>query len=211
MAERVPAARGVDCVLVAVDGVDGAGKTVFADELAARLRSSGRAAIRVSVDDFHHPRAIRHRRGRDSLEGFWLDTYDYPALRERVLIPLGRGGSPRFRRASHDLVTDEYVRPPVEQAPPAAVVVVDGLFLHRDELIGCWDLSIFLRVPFPVSVARMAVRDGTAPDPGHPSVRRYVEGQQLYFAACVPWERADLVVDNTDLAAPELVRSGSGR
>ena len=211
VAEQVPAARGADCVLVAVDGVDGAGKTVFADELAARLRAAGRAALRVSADDFHTPKAIRHRRGRDSPVGFWLDSYDYPALRERVLVPLGRGGSRRFRRASHDLATDEYVRPPVEQAPPGAVVVIDGLFLHRDELAGGWDLSIFLRVPFAVSVARMAARDGTDPDPEHPSVRRYVEGQRRYFAACAPEERADLVVDNSDLAAPVLIRPGSGR
>lgn len=196
---------------MAVDGVDGAGKTVFAGELAACLRSAGRAVVCISADDFHHPRAIRHRRGRDSPEGFWLDTYDYAALRERVLVPLGPGGSRRYRRASHDLATDLFVHPPEEQAPPGAVVILDGLFLHRDELVAGWDLSIFLRVPFTVSVPRMAERDGTEPDPDHPSVARYVQGQQRYFAACAPEERADLVVDNSDLAAPRLLRSGSGR
>jgi uncharacterized protein len=29
-----------------------------------------------------------------------------------------------------------------------------------------------------------------------------VEGQRLYFAACRPWTRASLVIDNNDLAAP---------
>ena len=48
--------------LVAVDGVDGAGKTTFCDELASVLRAQGRAVVRASVDDFHHPRAIRWRR-----------------------------------------------------------------------------------------------------------------------------------------------------
>jgi uridine kinase len=37
-------------VRVAVDGVDGAGKTTFADELAACLTSGDRQIIRASVD-----------------------------------------------------------------------------------------------------------------------------------------------------------------
>jgi uridine kinase len=165
---------------------------------------------------------VRHRRGRESAEGFWLDSYDYASLDRDVLTPLGPGGSRHYRHAAHDLATDRVVSPPPRHAAPGAVVVLDGLFLHRDGLADRWDLSIFLRVPFDVSVARMARRDGTEPDPGHPSVARYVHGQRRYFAACTPWQRADLVVDNTDPHAPALlvarpllparhVRCGGGR
>ncbi len=187
---------------VGIDGVDGTGKTVFADDLAATLRAAGRAVIRVSADDFHNVRAVRHRLGHDSPQGFWLDSYNYPALRNRVLAPLGPGGSRRYQAACHDLETDQRIDPPAEEAPPGAVVVLDGLFVHRDELAGIWDLSVFLDVPFAVSVARMATRDGSHPDPDHPSLARYVGGQRLYFAACQPWQRADLVVNATDLDAP---------
>lgn len=83
-------------------------------------------------------------------------------------------------------------------------VAVDGLFLHRDELADAWDVSVFLDVPFTVSVPRGAARDGGEPDPVHPSNARYVEGNRLYFAACAPWERATVVVDNTDLARPRI-------
>jgi uridine kinase len=102
----------------------------------------------------------------------------------------------------HDVGSDAVLDLPWLVAPGGAVVVVDGLFLHRDELVGCWDFSIFLAAPFAVTVGRMARRDGSHPDPGHPSVARYVEGQRLYFAACRPWERADLVIDNSDLDRP---------
>lgn len=74
VAEAVPG-PGVDAaVRVAVDGVDGAGKTVFADQLGDVLTALGRPVIRASVDDFHRPRAERYRRGRDSPIGFWLDS-----------------------------------------------------------------------------------------------------------------------------------------
>ena len=44
-------------IRVAIDGVDGAGKTVMADALAPLVIAKGRQVIRASVDDFHHPRA----------------------------------------------------------------------------------------------------------------------------------------------------------
>ena len=91
----VPPLLGDGCVPVGIDGGDGSGKTTFADDLAAVLRSVGRAAARVSVDDFHNPREVRYRRGRTSPSGFWLDSFDYDRLREYVLAPLGPGGSRR--------------------------------------------------------------------------------------------------------------------
>jgi uridine kinase len=86
------------------------------------------------------------------------------------------------------------------------VLVVDGLFLHRDELAGAWDLSVFLDVPFTATAQRMALRDGTHPDPDHPDLRRYVEAQRIYFAACAPQKRATVLVDNTDFYRPRIVR-----
>jgi uridine kinase len=196
VAALVPAAVGEDCVRVAVDGVDGAGKTTFARVLAAALRRRGRPVVQVSVDDFHQPRAVRHARGRSSPEGFWLDSFDYARLLSDVLVPLGPGGSRRFRPAAHELATDRVLEPPTQIAAPASVVVVDGLFLHRDELVQHWSFSVFLEVPFAVSVARVAARDGTSAAPDHSDNLRYVGGQQLYFAACEPWSRASLVIDH---------------
>ncbi|SEQ20552.1 uridine kinase [Lentzea albida] len=195
VADLLPA-RG----LVAVDGVDGAGKTTFCDDLTRVLRARGREVVRASVDDFHHPRAIRWARGKASPEGFFLDSYDYERFVSHLLVPFAAGEP--FRRASHDLATDEYVDAPAEVAPPSALLLVDGIFLHRDELVGRWDFSVFLHVEFAVSVARMAKRDGSPPDPDDPRNRRYVEGQRLYLARCDPAARADLVIDHNAHRSP---------
>ena len=215
VAALVPQSGGQDCVRVAVDGADGAGKTTFADELATGLDELGRAVVRVSVDDFHSVREVRYRRGRTSPEGYWLDSYDYARLRADVLDPLGPGGTRRYRRAAHDLDTDAELRPPEEVAPPGAVLVLDGIFLHRDGLAELWDLSVWLAVPFTVTASRMAVRDGSDPDPEHPSMTRYVEGQRRYLAACAPVSRADVVIDNTLPQSPVLLstprQGGVGR
>lgn len=196
---------------VGVDGVDGAGKSTFARELAEALRLLGRPVVELSVDDWHRPRAQRHARGPQSPEGFWLDSFDYGRLLAECLGPLGPGGTRRYRAAGHDLRSDRLLFDDPVAAPEGAAVVVDGLFLHRAELEGAFDLTVFVDVPFEVSAARMAVRDGSPPDPAHPDLRRYVEAQRTYFAECSPRERADLVVDNTELDAPYLVESALDR
>lgn len=207
IANRVGAARAVR---VAVDGVDGSGKTIFADELAAVLRQPGREAVRVSIDGFHHPRQRRYQRGRTSPEGFWLDSYDYPRFIAGVIVPFSDGGDRRYLPAVHDVATDTPLEARHETAAPDAVLVVDGIFLHRDELVGCWDFSVYLRAGFDTTFARMSRRDGCPADPDDPQNRRYRVGQQLYLDACDPESRADAVVDNTDPASPWLVAGRRG-
>ncbi|GAA0897513.1 uridine kinase [Virgisporangium aurantiacum] len=187
---------------VGIDGPDASGKTFFADGLAATLRERGRPVVRVSVDDFHHVRAVRYRLGRASPEGFWLHAFDYGRLRTDVLDPLAPGGSRRYRPRAHDLATDAVLHPEPIIAPPGAVVIVDGLFLHRDELRAAFDLTVFLDVPFEVTAQRLAHRDGIV----GPDLHRYVEAQRIYFAACAPRARATILIDNTDPAIPRLIR-----
>jgi uridine kinase len=198
---RLPAGR---VVRVAVDGIDGAGKTCFADELAQRLVGCGRVPIRASVDGFHHPAAVRYQRGRRSPDGFYRDSYDYALLAEVLLNPLGPAGDRRYLPRIHDVTTDQPVPPRPETAEPDSILVFDGIFLHRPELIGYWDYSVFLDVPFAVSAARMAGRDHTDPDPAAPANHRYVAGQQIYLTECRPQEQATIVIDNTDLSARSI-------
>jgi uridine kinase len=199
----VPAAPGV--LRVAIDGVDGAGKTTFADELAEALAPSGRETIRASVDGFHHPKAARYRLGRHSPEGFFLDSYNYDELRARLLEPLGPGGSGTYRTAAFDHRLDGPVTSPARRADAGAILVLDGIFLHRPELRRYWDYSIFLDVPFDISIPRGAQRGEGSPDPHAPENRRYVEGQRLYLHDCEPKRRASLIIDNEVLASPRIL------
>jgi uridine kinase len=207
VAHRIPVLGEGGCPRVAIDGPDGSGKTTFADALAATVAALGRAVVRVSLDDFHNLRAIRYRQGPDSPDGFWRDSYNYARFHRDVLDPFRPGGSRRYRPAAHDLATDLLLDPEPRVARPGSVLIVDGLFLHRDELTTDWDLSVFLDVPFTETARRMALRDGSDPDPAHPSLRRYVEAQRIYFRACDPHRRADILIDNRDVDAPRIVRS----
>jgi uridine kinase len=202
---RYPAGR----VIVAVDGLDGAGKTVFADGLAEVFAETGDAVFRADADGFHRPRSERYARGRHSPEGFYRDSYDYATFRRVLIDPFRDGaqtaGSTGFQLAAFDVVRDAPVESQWVTAPLDAVLIVDGDFLNRPELQDLWDWSIWLDVPFDMAFARMAVRDGSDPDPDAPSNARYRQGQELYLNEARPREAASVIVDNTDLAHPRIV------
>lgn len=198
--EHVPSQHRV---LVGIDGVDASGNSTFAAALARSI--SSRPVVVVHLDDFLNPSSVRHRRGRHSPEGFWLDTYNYEAIHTNVLEPLRASGHGRYRAASYEPGSDQTVLAPERQAADDALVLIEGMFVHRDELRDLWDYSIFLDVPFNETARRTGERDGSHPDPEHESMRRYVGGQQLYFTAAHPWERASLVIDNSTPTHPRVI------
>ena len=187
--------------LVAVDGPDGAGKTVLAAELTGLVPG----AVAASLDDFHHPRAHRHARGRTG-ETVWERSFDVEAVRRELLDPWRRGAGSAYRRRWHDLTTDAQVDEPQRVVPADGVLVVDGVFAQRPELAEAWDLVVYVHADDAERIARMAARDGVPDDPHHPDQRRYLDAQAIYRERCHPEERAGVLVDNTDPRHPRLVR-----
>src|SRR5258708_21140680 len=154
--ESVPAAHPLR---VAVDGPPAVGKTTLADELVLLRRDRGREVIRATAESFHLPRAQRYRRGEFSPEGCYRASFDYGALRRVLLDPLGPGGDRRYQHAVYDMGTDTALSQPVATASADAVLLLDGVFLLRPELIDRWDLRIFVSAAFERALDRGRVRD----------------------------------------------------
>ncbi|SEH02257.1 uridine kinase [Nonomuraea solani] len=215
LAEAIRSVTVAHPLRVAIDGPPAAGKTTLADELAVVLRAQDRDVIRATIDDFLVPRAQRYRRGRYSAEGCYFDAHDHAALCRVLLDPLGPGGDRRFRHAVYDRDSDTPSSPPVTTAPADAVLLFDGVFLLRPELIGRWDLRIFVSVPFERTIDRARDR-GTAPagstadtastagtaDIERSWRNRYIPSQKLYFATARPTDHADIIVYNDQLQRP---------
>ncbi len=193
-------------VRVGVDGVGASGKTTLADELAARLAESGRDVIRASIDGFHHPRPHRIRRGADSVEGYYHDSFNYPAVCEEILQPLGPDGERRVRRAVYDFRVEQPVDSPIETVAADAILIFDGMFLFRDELNWHWDYRIFTHADFDVTLERAIERDlslfGSEEEIRRRYASRYIPGQQMYLDLVQPVDKADVVLHNNDPAIP---------
>lgn len=209
IAARIASIRRPCPVRVGIDGIDAAGKTTLADELAAALVPRGRPVIRASLDGFHRPRAERYGRfGPLSPDGFYLDAFDYAAIRAVLLRPLGPAGDRRYRRAIFDVERDAPLAPEWLTAADDAILLADGVFALRPELAAAWDFRIFVAIAPATSLARALVRDlallGSAEAVRERYERRYLPAQARYLATVRPHDLADAVVGNDDPARPTL-------
>jgi uridine kinase len=197
---------------VGIDGVDTAGKTRLAHELALLLQGAGREVLRASIDGFHLPRQVRYRAGRDSPEGYYLDSFNYPVLRETLLEPLGPGGSREVRTACFEHRLDVPVYPPWITVGEHTVLIFDGVFLQRPELVDVWDYTIFVQIDVETMLQRALVRDGISMG-GRLEARRryttrYIPAQMKYIDTCHPDARANVILKNDDIDCPELKFKG---
>lgn len=197
-------------VRVAVDGITASGKTTLARELTAAVVARGRSAAHLSMDGFHNPRAVRHRQGRDSADGYYLDAYDFAGFSRLVLEPLGPGGDLRYRERIIDLRSDTLLDEPPVTAPDDLVLVVDGSFLQRELE---WDEVVFVDTPFSVARERGTRRDaellGGLEQAERAFDQRYHAASRRYLNEIGPADRASVVVANEDVANPVLLRIGS--
>ena len=208
LAGRIGAIVRSHPVRVAVDGRTASGKTTLADEVGAALHAGGRQVIRTSVDGFHRPRAERYRRGRLSAEGYLDDARDWHAIRRLLLDPLGPGGNLIYRTASFDLEQDQPLEQAGQRAHPDAILVVDGTFLQRPELVDGWDLTVFVDVSEKIAIRRGVARDsaglGGKEQAREAHTRRYQPAFAIYEARVAPKDRAPIVVGNDDFDRPGM-------
>lgn len=218
MSRKAIISRIVDAILsvehthplrVAIDGVDAAGKTSLANELVEPLKASGRDVIKASLDGFHNPRELRYRMGEDSPEGYFFDSFNHEALITSLLKPLGPDGNLDYQTSVFNFQSDTQTSPPAIHASPDSILIFDGIFLLRPELVNYWDFSIFVAIDFDVSIERASQRDqylfGSAEEVRKRYWKRYVPGQRIYLQTCQPKKHADIIIDNNDFMHPRII------
>lgn len=194
---------------VAIDGSAAAGKTMLADELATSLRGRGRDVIRASIEGFLRPRIERYRRGPESAQGCYEDSFDYDRLRVELLRPLGEPSSRLYRTEIYDRRTDQPVDSEQMEASADAILLFDGVFLLRPELVDAWDFRVFISVASEEIIRRARIRDAEvygSPDDAERWFRaRYLPSQRHYRGTVRPAELADVVLENDDPSRPGVL------
>lgn len=186
---------------VGIDGMSCAGKTTFADRLGEVIRTrSDYRILRPSVDGFHRPRSERYRQGEYSAKGYYEDTFDYDAIRARLLEPLNGDTFPvRCLQASFDYRVDRPAEEAVE-VPRRTILLFEGVSLFRPELDSWWDERILLKISFETAIIRALKRDqellGSAQNILAKYERRYNPAWEIYERLANPEAKADIVIDN---------------
>ena len=91
--------------------------------------------IRSTTDSFHRPRDVRPERGLTAADGYFLDSHQLDRIVSELLIPFQQGAD-EVLISAFDEPTDTTLES-VVGVPSNAVLVFDGLFLHRESSQTC--------------------------------------------------------------------------
>ena len=195
-------------VRVGIDGLSASGKTIFADELGEVLQEDGKKVVRAGLDGFHNPPEIRHRQGPMSVEGYVEDSFDYAAVREKVLRPLGPGGDGRYAPEIFDHQKGEAQTVELKDAPEDAFLLFEGVMLFRKELVDFFDFRVLVMCSVVVILERAKVRDiehfGNIETLLEKYEKRFLPGQKKYLSENQPAQVADIVFFNDDPEFPTI-------
>ena len=189
---------------IAIDGVDAAGKTIFAAKLTKALRERKHSVIEASMDGFHNPQIIRYRMGRDSPEGYYRDSFNIKAVKTLLVEPLKEGNL--YQTQVFDYKIDQTTPFDGSLAEPGSILVFEGVFSLRPELRTLWDYKIYLDITPEESMRRGIDRDPGGKEETESRYRiRYLPGQELYKAEAKPRLVADIIVDYNNPEEPRIL------
>jgi uridine kinase len=202
--------RSSGSLLIALSGIDGSGKGYTADLLRRALERRKIRTALVHADDWLSPR--RQRFGSPpTARHFYENSFRFDAMFSEVVTPLRRdrgidvtltlGGRSGFLRRQSYRFSD------------VDVVLLEGIFLLRRELLPNYDRTIWIDCTFRTALERALRRnqEGLSPEQLQREYRTlYFPAQHHHATRDAPRERAGLVVLNDHrLAAAERVSEGA--
>jgi len=177
-------------VVIAIDGPSCSGKSILAT--AVSLRSGGSV---VEGDDFYRsslPTLTVSQREAMSDDAVVDAVIDWERLRDQALLPLRARQAATFQPYDWD-ADDGRVAPP-KTIPPADLIIVEGVYAARPELVDLVDITVYLGVDPQTRARRYAERNN---DPGW--ARFWERGEAYYFRAIRPLASFNLQLDDQDL------------
>ena len=200
-----------DRALVAIDGLDGSGKSQFARALAEACEAEGEPTAVLRVDDFRRPLGPLPS-GADEAAIYYERYYDFAAL-DACLAQFFAGAPsafvPRFDPAREIVDGQQELR-----WGGTRLAILEGVFVLRATNVTRAPL-IVLEVSEAEARRRVLARDQGRGRPvevvEHRMENRYFPAQRRYRTEFDPARRADVVIDNELWDAPRIVRCESAR
>jgi phosphoglycolate phosphatase-like HAD superfamily hydrolase/uridine kinase len=191
---------GKACV-IGISGIDGAGKTTFAEALEKYVKAKNYPTQLIRLDDFHNPKAVRYA-GSDQADNYYNKSFDINTIIEKLLQPIQQKQIVSLKMTTLDWRTDKYENVQNYDINPDTFVIFEGVFLFRQELALFIDLKVFLDIPFEESKKRAVIRDATADLSKYDT--KYHPAQRKYLSEYPPAKVADIVIDNSNWEYPRV-------
>lgn len=178
--------------LVAIDGLSGAGKTTLVEQ----LRGTAPNEVVLHIDDFIVERHRRYETEQSEAMEYYELQWDVDLLVETLFKPL-REGQTNLTLPYYERDRDKIVMRPLEVAVDA-LILIEGIFLLRDEWRAYFDYVVYLDCPQEVRYKRVLNRDtyiGNLSERLAKYERRYWPGEAHYLETVDPKSHADHTVE----------------
>ena len=177
--------------IVAIDGLSGSGKTTLARKLKGDLED----VTLIHIDDHITERKRRYDTGCEEWFEYYQLQWDTECIKERLFE--------RLRSGERELFLPFYNREKdcseMKQLSlmPGAIVLVEGVFLLREEWRSFYDFVIFLDCPRVVRNKRVLMRDtyiGDLSERLKKYQNRYWKAEDYYLESQVPFQSAHIIL-----------------
>ena len=184
--------------ILGVDGIGCSGKTVLSDKLNETLQGYNLRIQVLHIDDFIVQKAERDDTSKRTLaENYYEIQFRYDYLKDTILTPMRKGKGGFVEAEFYDLSTDSYNVNQVNLFPD--ITILEGVFLHRPELDGFMDLSVYMSIDRETQLARAISRYQKEPN-RVASIEKYEKkynpAEERYIRECDPAKKADILFDN---------------
>lgn len=193
-------------LIIGVNGIDTSGKTVFSKNLETYLKVKGQKVQLIHIDDFHNPKEIRYS-GENQIDNYYNRSFNVEFLVENILKPIKNNGILKDKLILLNLETNKHDIQKQYEVDKNTFVILEGVFILREEIEAYLDYKIFIHVPFEQCKIRALKRD--VPVYGHAILEKYdtkyIPTQKYYLEKYPPEEYADIIIENTDWNNPIII------
>jgi len=180
--------RDLKRVIIAIDGMAGAGKST----LATQLQEIFPKTDVIHMDHFYLPKALRTKE-RMAEPGGHMDTERFS---DEVALPIWKGLVPHYR--VFDCATQSFTET-LTCAPDAELCIVEGTYATHPNIPDIYDLRIFVEADGAICMDRIKKRASSDWEV-EMFQKEWIPAEQRYFASYMTRELSDLVYDGSSPA-----------
>ncbi|WP_346939830.1 hypothetical protein [uncultured Clostridium sp.] len=198
------------CLMVGIDGQGCSGKSTLSQNIKNSLLESGIKAEVVSIDDFCNKRATRYSDELPCWKQQYHNNFDYMKFENDILKQARITGKIEFSDFVLDTLKDEYTKKLDVSLDSEGILIIEGIFIFKNEFKKYYDYSIMLVVETNEQLRRASERDIFKNDNLKVLLNkynnRYIPAYRLYEKIDNPYSFVDLIIDNTNVDMPNIIK-----